>query len=266
MDKTPTRAVLAFFALTIALTAPFWVVSAVSAAQLMPGLPLAGLAVACPAAAGLILAWRRGGAAGGRALLGRVFDGGQVRSLAGWLALVLTAPAVAAAAFLILRMGGSAVPDPAFSLTGTAALFGVFLLGGLLEELGWTGFALEALKSRGPLAAGLIIGAVWAAWHYPALLQAHRSLAWIGWWTLWTMSLRLIMVRLYGLAGPSVFGMAVFHAMTNLSWQLFPVQGSWFDPRLNGLLMAGVAIALIAMRASPAPPPHAPRTTPSPGG
>jgi len=36
---------------------------------------------------------------------------------------------------------------------------------------------------------------------------------------------------------------AVFHAMSNLCWQLFPEQGSWFDPRLNGGLLAVVAAA-----------------------
>jgi hypothetical protein len=29
----------------------------------------------------------------------------------------------------------------------------------------------------------------------------------------------------------------------HLSWQLFPLRGSWFDPRLHGLLTAGLVLA-----------------------
>ena len=59
--------------------------------------------------------------------------------------------------------------------------------------------------------------------------------------------MRVIMVWLFNRAGGSVFGVAVFHAVSNLCWQLFPVHGSWFDPRLNGLLMGVVACAVTAL-------------------
>jgi membrane protease YdiL (CAAX protease family) len=49
-------------------------------------------------------------------------------------------------------------------------LFGVawgLIGGGVLEELGWTGFAVPVLRRRhGPLATGLIVGFLWGAWHY----------------------------------------------------------------------------------------------------
>ena len=38
---------------------------------------------------------------------------------------------------------------------------------GLLEELGWTGFAVPTLRRRhGPVATGLIVGFLWGVWHY----------------------------------------------------------------------------------------------------
>ncbi|UPG88238.1 CPBP family intramembrane metalloprotease [Luteibacter aegosomaticola] len=41
------------------------------------------------------------------------------------------------------------------------------------EELGWRGFLAPAFTSRlGPTASGLIVGAIWAVWHYPMLLGA----------------------------------------------------------------------------------------------
>jgi hypothetical protein len=157
----------------------------------------------------------------------------------------LISPAVSVTAFFILRFSGSGVPDPQIAVPPVAALAIVFLVSGLSEELGWTAFALSPLQARfGWLPAALAIGAVWAAWHLPALLQAHRSLSWIGWWALGTVAMRVIMVWVFNGAGGSVLGVAVFHAVSNLCWQLFPLHGSWFDPRLNGLLLAGVALAI----------------------
>ena len=39
---------------------------------------------------------------------------------------------------------------------------------GILEELGWTGFAIPRLRLRhGVLVTGLIVGMLWGAWHLP---------------------------------------------------------------------------------------------------
>jgi membrane protease YdiL (CAAX protease family) len=41
------------------------------------------------------------------------------------------------------------------------------LVGGLLEELGWTGFAVPRLKRQhGVFATGVIAGVLWGAWHF----------------------------------------------------------------------------------------------------
>ena len=51
------------------------------------------------------------------------------------------------------------------------------LLGGGNEEWGWRGFALpELLERRRPVAATLILGALWAVWHLP-LLAAQEDLS-----------------------------------------------------------------------------------------
>jgi uncharacterized protein len=52
--------------------------------------------------------------------------------------------------------------------------FVVGIVGGLVEELGWTGFAIPRLRARyGIHGTGLVIGVVWGAWH---LLQMW----WVG--------------------------------------------------------------------------------------
>jgi len=238
--------VVAFFGLTFILTVPFWLASAASKAQLLPGLPLAALAVVCPSIAAAFLLWRRGGPAALRAALARTIDLRRIRPVAWWLPALMISPAVSAAVFLILRLAGAGVPDPQIEILSVLALAAVFLVSALCEEAGWTGFALEPLQARlGWLGASLLIGGVWAVWHVPALVQAHRSAGWIGWWALGTVAMRVIMAWFFNAAGRSVFGAAVLHAVSNLCWQLFPVHGSWFDPRLNGLLLSAVAGALI---------------------
>jgi hypothetical protein len=49
-------------------------------------------------------------------------------------------------------------------------------------------------------------------------------------------------VWLYSNTGKSVFAAAVAHATANLAWQLFPIQGSYYDPRITGLITAVAAV------------------------
>jgi len=248
-DRRPAPRVadgIAFFALTFVLTLPFWAASALIGWRLLPGLPLAAIAVVCPAASALALSARRGGVAAARLLLARAWDAGRIQTKIWWLPILMLSPLVSVATFLILRLGGAGVPDPRIAILPALALAVLFVVSALCEEIGWTGFALARLQERlGWLGAALLIGAVWALWHIPALLQAQRSATWIAWWALGTVAMRVIMVWVFNRSGGSVFGVSVLHAGSNLCWQLFPVHGSWFDPRLNGLLLAGVAGVIV---------------------
>jgi uncharacterized protein len=51
----------------------------------------------------------------------------------------------------------------------------------------------------------------------------------------------------YNNTGKSVFAATAFHTMVNISWQLFPINGSYFDPRINGLMMVVAAAVVIAV-------------------
>ena len=56
--------------------------------------------------------------------------------------------------------------DDKLSIVATGIALG--LVGPFLEELGWTGFALPRLRERyGVLTTGLVMGLLWAAWHFP---------------------------------------------------------------------------------------------------
>jgi membrane protease YdiL (CAAX protease family) len=244
--NTKKESILLFFGLVFALSIPIWVLGEIKPVEFLPGIPISSLGAFTPALAALILKYRDDRLAGFFQLLGRSFDFRRVQDKIWYLAFILINPAVAVLAYGALRISGKALPSPSLTI-GIIPLFLVFFIAALGEEIGWTGYATEPLLRRwGGLSAGIWLGLVWAVWHFIPLVQAHRSAEWIAWWSLGTIALRVIMVWLYVNAGKSVFAAALFHAMINLCWQLFPVNGSYYDPRVFSLITLGFAVAFLA--------------------
>ncbi len=240
------KSLLAFFLLAIILLAPFWALGGLTGTVLLPGLPLAALGTFCPMAAALILVYRERHRAGVIALLKRSFDYKRIKDRRWYIPILLTMAGVMGLSFALLRLMGVPVPFPQITVVEVVALSVIGFLGALGEELGWSGYALELMQARwGALQASLLLGGFGAIYHYVGLVQAHRSVTWIAWWTLYTVSIRVIMVWIFNNTGKSVFGMALFHMTINTTWQLFPVSGSYFDPQVTGLILAVLAVIVI---------------------
>lgn len=83
---------------------------------------------------------------------------------------------LAVAAIIGGRLGGV----PSLSPTTVVALVGMNLvMGPLGEEVGWRGYLLpRAVDEHGVVVAGLIVGVVWAVWHWPLwfLPSPHREI------------------------------------------------------------------------------------------
>lgn len=129
-----------------------------------------------PPVAGLLLTSLVAGKAGLRELLSRLL---KWRVSALWYAVaLLTAPLLEMIVLLSLAQI-SPIFLPSIVMTedkATLLLAGIAvgLVGGLVEELGWTGFAIPRLRTRyGVLTIGLLVGILWGAWH---LLQMW----WVG--------------------------------------------------------------------------------------
>lgn len=93
-----------------------------------------------------------------------------------WLVALFFSALVALPAILIHIIIGGAAPSLAFFRQEAQMIplyFLITLLGGPLgEEFGWRGFALPHLqKKHGAIIASLIIGTVWALWHFPLFFQ-----------------------------------------------------------------------------------------------
>lgn len=244
----PGRSPGLFLVLVIILTIPFWVIGGFTDFELMPGLPVSALATFCPGLAALILARREGGPEGSRLLLRRAFNPRLIRPKLWYVPILLLMPFVMSLSFGIQRLSGAPVPLPQISIPAALSLAVLFLIAALGEEIGWSGYATDPLQDRwGTLWAAIGLGVFWALYHYIGLAQAARSIEWIAWWSLGTVAARILIVWLYSRAGKSVLAAALFHMTINLTWQLYPVQGSYYDPRIVGVLTALAAIVVIAV-------------------
>ena len=142
-----------------------------------------------PALAAIIVVSITQGWQGLRELFGRLL---RWRVGIQWYLIALFLPAfVTVLAISISSWTGSATPD--FSAVGfpfgpaetpiwqkLLILFLVFTLGfdGLGEEIGWRGFALPKLLERySALISSLILGALWAVWHFPYALTEGTFLS-----------------------------------------------------------------------------------------
>lgn len=238
-----------FFGVVFALSIPLSLAGAAPGLELLPGLPLSALVVAfCPLIAALILVYREDRIAGVIDLLKRAFDYQRITAKVWYIPIVCLMPGVMTLEYGLLRLMGSPIPAPQFSILAALGLFLAFFVAALGEELGWMGYAIDPLQDRtSALQASMLLGVVGAIWHLIPLLQARRSPDWIAWWSLFTVASRVLSVWLYNNTGKSVFGVAVFHAMRNVTWQLFPINGSFYDSRLTGLIAAAVAGIVIVL-------------------
>jgi len=133
-------------------------------------LPLVVLALASgPIISGILMTALVSGGAGLREFLSRFL---RWRVSASWYAVaLLPAPFVVLATLLVLSLSSTNflpsifVADDIMSILLPGLAAGV--VASLLEEPGWTGFAIPRLKSRyGIVATGLIVGFLWGLWHF----------------------------------------------------------------------------------------------------
>ena len=249
--STSRRSPFQFFLLVFVLSIPFWLIGAVTRLQLLPSLPVSALMAFCPLMAALILVYREHKTAGMIALLKRSFDYKRISAKIWYAPIVLMMPGVMVLAYGLMRWMDVPLPTPQFPVLTALLMFLAFFIGALGEELGWSGYVIDPMQDRwGALRASILLGLVWAVWHVIPLLQAHRSAEWIAWYGLLTVATRVIMVWIFNNTGKSVFGAALFHAMLNISWFLFPNYGSHFDPRVAGLIVMFMA-AIIAIMWGP---------------
>lgn len=243
VDRSP----LWFFLAVMLLSAPFWFLGAVTAWEPLPGVPVSALMFLVPGLVAYALVAHAESPIKATRWLFEVLKPSSLRH-AGWvLVAVSVPPGILFAAYATMSLAGYSLPAPEISTAAAVTLFGVFLIPAVCEEVGWSGFALVALQRRmSALQASLLIGSIWAAWHFIPLLQAHRSITWIAWWCLTTLALRILITWVFNNTAGSVLLAALVHASENASWQSFPNRGSHYDPAVHAVMLWVACSVIIA--------------------
>ena len=137
--------------------------------------------LAGPSVASILMSGLVRGRAGFRDLLTRMT---RWRVGARWYAVaLLTAPLLVTAVLLALSLGSPAFLPTILTTSDKVALLlmGMVgtIVGGIFEELGWTGFATPILLRQryGVLGTGLIIGVLWGVAHFPLYYWASGNLS-----------------------------------------------------------------------------------------
>lgn len=222
------------FVLVTALSVPFWVLGWVTDSMLPAGLPISSLMVVCPLVATVALVHHAEGRTGLHGLFRRLAE----RPKPLWLlAAVVTMPAITAVAQGL----------PHVSVPAVAASVVVFLIAAACEEIAWSGYAIDPLHARfGELRAALLMGVFWSAWHLIGWSQAH-DVAWVAWQALFTVAVRVLIVRVYTGSGGNVLVATVFHCMINVC---FAILGPAYQPMPTALVTSAAAVCVVVAQYS----------------
>jgi CAAX protease family protein len=198
------------------------------------------------------------------------------RVSARWYAMALvTAPLAMIATLIALSHGSRAfVPGLFVSDQRTSLVLiglAVGLSAGVVEELGWTGFAIPALRRRcSGMATGLIVGVWWSAWHLFPNLWSMRAAAGelansvylaataIGVFVGYLTAFRVLMVWVYDRTH-SIFVAMAMHASFTASLLILNPLGlaganlEKYSYALAALVWIIVAIVVVMSRAQPRP-------------
>lgn len=218
----------------------------------MPFIPATALMVLVPMVLALAFTYKEGGSGASRALLARAFDVHKLRPWFWLFPALFLLPVALCIAYYVSRMLGNDL-DPFMSLRANAGttlfVFGAVLIPlAMAEELGWMGYAADPLQERlGALGASVIIGLVWAAWHWYPWYKTFGSLEWVLWQTLVDVLLRALAFWMYNNTRRSVFVTVVFHASFNVAYRIFPNEGQTYDPFATALVLAAVTAIVVML-------------------
>jgi uncharacterized protein len=211
-----------------------------------------------PPLAGFVMTYATEGRYGVRELALRLVDPRRIPLR--WMIVALMVPVLAmagavAAALLVGTAGSDVDASRLFELLGDPlafigfALF-VLVFGPIPEEIGWRGYALDALQSRWTaLTASLVLGAAWALWHAPLFFIAgyYGEQGAPGPVLFVTAILvnSVLYTWIYNHTARSILVAVVFHFMVNFVGML--VEGAaWVEWTRTGFTAAVVAYAIAA--------------------
>ena len=250
--------ILAYFVLTfvISWTLAFLVV----APNLLQGQPISYFSgvimfpamLLGPFVVGIVMTRAVDGRDGLRDLFARV----RTWKLGKWYVPAIAVPPVLILATLFIL---STFVAPAFVPNVFPYGFGFGIVAGLLEEIGWTGYAIRKLSTKySALTSAVLLGGIWGLWHAPVVdflgAAYPHGVYWLPFYLSFIaiiMAIRVLIVWLYSNTR-SILVAQVMHASSTGFWATLapmavtPAQESgWYAVYA---LMLWTVVALIAIR------------------
>jgi membrane protease YdiL (CAAX protease family) len=224
-EPIQTHQIASFIVVTLGISWGWWSFAPmlVGGGELTRGLVIPG-AFGPPIAAGVVT-WASGGSV--RAWVRQGLNW-RVRPQRYLLALLLPIAAVLVGVGGALAVAGgpvdlSVLPQrlPLFVLSFVIAA----LIGGGQEEFGWRGFVLPRLQERySALTASLLIGVLWAVWHFPLFLQGapRNQTGSFLLYTILVIGLSILLTWQYNATGGSILLAMLLHGGFNASGNVVP--------------------------------------------
>jgi membrane protease YdiL (CAAX protease family) len=257
MDIDVRKKLTQFFVIAFAFSWLIWLPGILLPTLPIPGKALEVLGALGPAVAALYLTYRAEGKIGLKRVIASSFGKRCKWSFTIWAGLMLLG------VHAIVRLVYGQVTDnlPSSEMLSSpldlVLLFIImfFLGGGLNEEIGWRGYALDLLQGRyTALGASLMLGVFWILWHLPVFFLPGTNQSLIPFWLFSTtvLPLGVMMTWVYNNSNKSIFAVAIFHTIGNLAHELFYIMPTKDNPSLTGFVILTVlyylaAIAIVAI-------------------
>lgn len=136
------RSALKFFLLVFIISAPFWLIGDIAEQKLpLPfNLPVGALVLVCPMIAALTLIYRENGSDGVKQLLKRPFDFKKIKRKIWYIPIFFLMPCIIVLEYGLMKLMGVSIPNFQFPVLMVPVFFVIFFIGGIGEEIGWTGY------------------------------------------------------------------------------------------------------------------------------
>lgn len=147
------------------------------------------LAAFTPLIAACILIYKEEGRIGINKLFKRVFDFARITKKGWYIPIIFLPFFLYFLIYIIMQLAGLPLPNNLhISFKSIPFLFILFFIGAICEETGYLGYAIDPMQKRfSALSASMLMGILWAIWHYPSIIQQGHNLTWIVWGTLGTL-------------------------------------------------------------------------------
>jgi len=219
-----------FLILTLVFSIPFYIWGALSPVSGLPfGLPISFLMIFVPMLISLIYAWNQNRLNSVNEIFISIIRI-KKRDILTIIVSFIFMPIVLLLTFYIQKLVNISLPDIyKIEIANIPIMLLLYFLGAIPEEIGWTYTITKPLvKKHGIVLTGTIIGSVWAIWHVVPWSWTH-SISWILGMFILNILMRIVMIYLYINGNRVLLSSIIFHTMINVSFGLFPINGSYVN-------------------------------------